>query len=964
MNGRIVRLYRFVLVWTTAVLSFATLAVAVPTITNISPRGLQIGQPTTVVVTGTDLSADLQLLSEAKIARQKVKPGAKPNRVELEIELDKATLPGLYAVRVADAAGISGPVMLGVDRLTQKAFGPKVGELPVALSGNVGGAEVVQTKLSGKKGQRVIIDVEAMRLGSGLKPVLRLDDARGTQIAWSPPRSIIGGDARIEMTLPTDGDYTIELHDELFRPAGSGFFRLKIGDLQYADLAFPLAVSLGGKQTIESVSANVRASAELNAVEWTLPGETVAPIPVAERLTGAEPRVAVSDFAELVEIAATDSKLQELPTAPVAISGRLSTVGEEDKFAITVAPKQKLRFDVVARQFGSPLDGVLTIRKEDGEQVASGDDRPGSSDPMVDYTVPAGVNKLQITLKDLLGRGGEEYVYRIVIRDQTKPDFSLSLVTDKINIPAGASQVVPIQVTRANYNGPIELSLDDQPSEITLQGSVIPANATIGLLTLSAQDVSPQAALSKLIGRAMDAKPSPVRAAMFGDVPGAKYQPRIRSELGLAVTRPSPIALAWLAGEKDELYLGGKLAAHVQFTRATGSKDKVRLKLVTSQPTPTKTIKTQGQPDRTVDDVDRTLRLEGDPTFGPDKNDVTVNILVPSDLPKQLWELVLVAETLSADGKSAVSSVAAPVRMLSPVAPFTLALTGDKKAEGKAGLGEAGKLVGKINRSPGYNQPILVTLDGLPKGTIAPNILVAGDKNEFELPLNFASSAKPGELKNAKLVAYTAPQTVKSVKSNTIDVAISVAAGDKPSLEQPKEVFEDDEKFIAMLNEGNGRAIPDQRQAYTGKYAMRVTPDQRFNTKLPNLGVKIRENPGPGEYRYITFAWQKAQGNTICLQLAHDGKFGPAKDAGRDGAKFRYHAGTSDEPFGASLQIADKIPAKFELVTRDLFVDFGEFTLTGLGFSPIDGQSALYDHMYLARTPEEFELIKIEAAQQ
>src|SRR5262249_6473611 len=150
-------------------------------------------------------------------------------------------------------------------------------------------------------------------------------------------------------------------------------------------------------------------------------------------------------------------------------------------------------------------------------------------------------------------------------------------------------------------------------------------------------------------------------------------------------------------------------------------------------------------------------------------------------------------------------------------------------------------------------------------------------------------------------------------------------------LENPKEVFEDDEQFITLLNEGNGRAIPDQRQAYSGKYAMRVTPDQRFNAKLPNLGVKIRENPGPGEFRYLRFAWQKTQGNTICLQLAHDGKFGPAaaspnSNNGREGAKFRYNAGGGDEPFGASLQLSDKIPAKFELVTRDLFHDFGEFT--------------------------------------
>jgi hypothetical protein len=331
---------------------------------------------------------------------------------------------------------------------------------------------------------------------------------------------------------------------------------------------------------------------------------------------------------------------------------------------------------------------------------------------------------------------------------------------------------------------------------------------------------------------------------------------------------------------------------------------------------------------------------------------------------------VLVAELLSADGKSVVSSIAAPLRTLSPVAPFNLALTGEKSAEGRAGTGESGKLAGKITRTAGYTQPVVVTLENLPKGVVSPQVLVPADKSDFELPLMFSYMTKPGELKGAKLVGLAAPVIVSSVKSNAVDVSINVVAGEKPEQEQPKEVFEDDEKFIALLTEGNGRAIPDQRQAYSGKYALRVTPDQKFNPKLPNLGVKIRENPGPGEYRYIRFAWQKAQGNTICLQLAHDGKFGPAsakensaKDkqhASREGAKFRYHAGTSEEPFGASLRIADKIPARFEVVTRDLFLDFGEFTLTGLSFSPVDGQAALFDHLYLARHADDFELLKVE----
>src|SRR5436305_2501904 len=107
--------------------------------------------------------------------------------------------------------------------------------------------------------------------------------------------------------------------------------------------------------------------------------------------------------------------------------------------------KQKWRFNVIARQFGSPLYGVLTIHKEDGSQLASGDDRPGSSDPLVDFTVPKGVSKVQIAIKDMLSRGGPEFLYRIAVRDQGRPDFSLAVTSDKVDVPAGGTQVLAVQ---------------------------------------------------------------------------------------------------------------------------------------------------------------------------------------------------------------------------------------------------------------------------------------------------------------------------------------------------------------------------------------------------------------------------------------------------------------------------------------------------------------------------------------
>jgi hypothetical protein len=930
---------------------------AAPGIANISPRGLRIGQPTTLVITGSGFGADAKVIAPLAIASQAVKT-ATPDRLEVEVTLAGEVAPGIYPLRVATAGGISSPVLVGVDKLPQIAFTPSPTELPVALHGAVGGAQVLTLKLAGKLNQRLVLDVESQRLGAGLKPVIRLYDPRGKQIAWSPPRPVIGGDARIDAVLPADAEYTIELHDQLYRPAGPGFFRLKIGDLQYADLAVPLGASAGSKQAVRFASSNITATAETDLTAQTVPGETVAVLPPTEAFTGAAPRLALSDFAELVETPkAADGQLQILPLAPAAVSGVLSAAGEEDLFALTVTPGQNLRFDVVARQFGSPVDAVLSIRNEQGGQVAAGDDRPGSSDPLVDYAVPAGVNKLQIAIKDMQGRGGADFAYRVAVRDQGRPDFSLTLPADAINVSAGGTQVVPIQVARSNYNGPIELSLEGLPSQLQLQGQIIPPGATIGLLTISAQNVPPQASLTRIIGRALEAQPPVVRAATFAEFAGSRHQPRVRSEVGLAIGAASPIGIVWVPQETDKLFLGGKLPAKVQLTRAEGTAGSVRVRLLTTQPMPKKTIKENNQ-DKVVDDLDRALRLEGDPVFPADQKEVTVNVLVPGDLPQQNWDLVLVADLLTADGKNTVTSNAAPVRTLAPVAPFTLQITGAPTAEGKAGAGETGKLAGKIDRAPGSSQAVIVTLDGLPKGYSPPQTLVPADKADFELPLTFAFGSKPGEVKG-KLVALSAPATATSIRSNAIDVTINVVPGEKPAAEQPKEIFEDSEEFAKLLTEGGGAALVFSRDKYSGAACLRITPDQKFNPKLPSLGVNIRENPGPGEFRYLRYAWKKTGGNTICLQLNHDGAWGPG-GAGREGAKFRYHAGPAGEQFGGSLAIDDKLPAKFEVVTRDLFLDFGEFTLSGLAFSPVDGQAAFFDHIYLGRQPGDFDLLKVE----
>ncbi|HEX3725247.1 MAG TPA: hypothetical protein VHV08_03350, partial [Pirellulales bacterium] len=240
-------------------------AVAAPRISNLSLRGLRTGATTTLVVEGSELLPEPRVWFSAPVARQTIKEGATAARLEIEFTLDPQVASGIYLLRMASASGISEPIALAVDGLPQSVFAPQLAALDVALSGSLEGSTVLSTTFTGKQGQRVWIEAESRRLGAMLNPVVHLYDARRVQLAWSPAVASIAGDSRCDATLPADGQYTVEIHDSLYRGASPGFFRLKIGEFRYADLVFPLAVERGSAATFEFVATNLPADARSSA---------------------------------------------------------------------------------------------------------------------------------------------------------------------------------------------------------------------------------------------------------------------------------------------------------------------------------------------------------------------------------------------------------------------------------------------------------------------------------------------------------------------------------------------------------------------------------------------------------------------------------------------------------------------------------------------------------------------------
>ncbi|MGH7194413.1 MAG: hypothetical protein ACREJM_12910, partial [Candidatus Saccharimonadales bacterium] len=609
-----------------------------------------------------------------------------------------ATPPGIYQLRLATAGGISAPLTVGVDALAEMPFAAEVADLPVALSGALQGSNVLRTSFTGTKGQRIVAEVEGRRLGVELNPVVHLLDSRGVQLAWAQPTSALAGDARLTAELPADGRYTVELHDALYRGPGPGNFRLKIGAFHFADRVFPLAVRRGTAPPLEFVSSNLPAGMKAEATDAPATGPFAAPWPAAELLSGGRPRLIYSEHDELTETPpAADGPPQKL-AVPMAVSGRIGASSEEDRYQVAASPGQALRIELLAARAGSPLDGVLSIRNMQGAELASSDDQPSTSDPGLDFTVPAGADSLVLVIKDLEGRGGADYVYRLSVTPQGTPDFGLTLFADREALPRQGVTVLRLRAERRGYNGPIKLTFAGLPGGVRVTGDEIPAGATDTLLTFETGDQQPAPVIANVIGESTEPNTSIRRVAQMAGGAVGKHQPWLARELALSGTQPLPVSAAWGAATADNrLPLGARLPLELQIARNAGAAGPVRLSLLMTQIIPKKTIKENNQ-DKQVDDLDRALRLDGTPTIAADQSAGVATLLVPRDLPPIPYDLAVRAELLSADGKSVLAAAVTPARRMTPASPITLAVLGDAKAEAKAGSGETGKLSGSVQR--------------------------------------------------------------------------------------------------------------------------------------------------------------------------------------------------------------------------------------------------------------------------
>ena len=478
---------------------------AAPVITELQPRGAEIGRPFKLTLLGRNIGEGVRVVSSLAASFTLVVPSQRPGTMtapgraaEFLVEPKAEAAPGIYPIRIETPGGISNVLLFTLGtfpEVTEEESQPNappnsndsietaepVRATPVVVNGTLRGPERDVYRVSGKAGERRVFEVEARRCGSAIDPVLRILDGSGKQLARSDDAPGVGLDARIDFTFPREGTYYVEVTDARFSTQVQNFYRLKMGSYRYAEGIFPLGGRRGEQVPVTFSGGRVGAGVE-STVDLRKLGKADAFAAAALPDSPALPFLfAVSDLPELME------PVEGAVPVPSVVNGRIAKEGECDRYTLKVQPGEKLLLELQARELGtSRLQGILTAYDTSGKKLDSAGDQPlaedvfaiqgtsrTSGDPFLNLTVPAGAHEIVVTVEDLALRGGPYYGYRLIARRQAE-DFNLSIGSPYANVPAGGTVAILVAADRRGYDGAIQLTIPNLPKGVRAEGGTIP----------------------------------------------------------------------------------------------------------------------------------------------------------------------------------------------------------------------------------------------------------------------------------------------------------------------------------------------------------------------------------------------------------------------------------------------------------------------------------------------------------
>jgi hypothetical protein len=621
-----------------------------------------------------------------------------------------------------------------------------------------------------KKGERLSAEVEGARLGrTMLDPILTVRDASGKIVTEADDSPLLGHDGFFSFLVPADGTYTIEVRDVIYS-GNNHAYRLHVGDFPRPAVVFPLGGKAG--ETIEAKFIGDPAGEFTQSVMLAAQSKSGA-LPEREgRVAPSANPLRVVDFpnAPAITPASTLAKAPVVDaTVPFAFNGVLANKGEPAFFRFKAKKDQNLDVTVYARRLGSPVDSTLSVLDAKGASLASNDDAAGNPDSSVRVKIAAD-GEYVVKVADMLGRGGERFVYRVEITE-VRPSVVLFIpdtarydneTRKSLAVPRGNRFAVLVNTTRDSFNGDLRVAFDGLPAGITAMSDTVPGS-------LSAVPVVFEAVADAPIGGALLTPTAEnATAPKAGEAPALPLTTRYRhtvdwvriqndtmysrSEVGqiaAAVVEEVPFKVR-IAEPHVPLVQNGEMDLKIVAERNEGFDEPINVKMLWNPPGVT------SQPDITI--------AKGATT-------ATYKLNANNKAEVHKWKIAVVASATVKGGAAYVSSQLAELEV---AAPFV----GGKMNFAKIERGEKGKIVCTLEQKAPFEGTAKAELIGLPANVTAAPVEITKESKEAAFDIVTNEKSALGLFKNmyCKVVVTQAEEPITHL----------IAQGSQMRIDAPK----------------------------------------------------------------------------------------------------------------------------------------------------------------------------------
>ena len=579
---------------------FGSRLVAVPpALESIEPSIGTVGTEFSVVATGSGFHRFKSILfygDKVQLARHEV---LSENELKLWFKSEPGTKPGRYYFRVLTTDGsselraltLTPYSILSEQRESQEAIqvlerSPETAN--VTILGVLEEGDRDRYKANFSKGERVSIEVEAVRLGYVLlDTVLTVYDPSGKILATVDDTPLYKQDPFITFVSEAGGEYTIEVRETAYEGDNRSRYALHIGNFARPAFVYPPGGPVGEKidLTIEGDFASPPTLPTIPEANWNdhglvLSEGTVASptaIPFRASPFGNVLEQEPNDTPELPNANAANQAIAELPRA---FNGILERPGDMDCFPFQGVEGKVYVFEAFADRVGSLADTVITILDQKGNVLVRNDDG-NTHDSRLEFRAPLS-DTYFLHVTDKLSNGDWRFIYRVEATERL-PNLTAFLPRQirrsqegqTIQVPQGNRSLVKFGVQRTFFAGPVQGEMLNLPAGVKSSPITLEADMYWAPVVLAAEDSAEFG--GKLINAQVTASADAdaVRGGFAQTVDlidgpaDAIYHQANLDRLAVAVTRRVPFKVD-LMPPTTSLPLDGSLELLVKVTRDPG----------------------------------------------------------------------------------------------------------------------------------------------------------------------------------------------------------------------------------------------------------------------------------------------------------------------------------------------------------------------------------------------------------